>query len=305
MSISKIEWTDYTWNPWIGCTKVSQGCQNCYAETLAKRFKLAEWGKGKEREIASDNVWDQPIKWNKKAKKENKIYKVFLGSMMDYFDESVEDTIRLNILTRIIVTRHLVYLILTKRIDYALRYLSTIKKYRFNIPKNIMIGVSICTHREAAEKIPVLLEIKKLTGCNVFISMEPLLEEIHIPSLFMQKIDWVIVGGESGHKARPMNPEWARIIRNQCNKSNTPFFFKQWGEWSIRSALHECGDDWQSIDPTGKLGKIYDMVDSENRHVCYMQKVGKNRSGRILDGREYNEFPDILKNNFGTGAEND
>lgn len=345
---SKIEWCDNTFNPWIGCSKVSAGCANCYAETLMdKIWNKVEWGKGKERKLTSAANWKLPIKWNKEAAKEGIRKKVFCASLADVFDLEVSDDWRNQLMDLIYRTPNLDWLLLTKRPENALRYFSHISSLSgvdnwhstqlfshnlseqqkennlqrvFSHFKNIWIGTSVENQKAANERIPILLQIP---AAKRFLSMEPLLSAIDFygTSAFMPNenhpwrnckiltgIDWVIVGGESGHNARPMHPEWARAIRDQCVMTNVKFLFKQWGEWAPRSGvLTGGGINWVEIDPQCK--KYPDVIRlgehglntrySENCNdtmgeEIFMQKVGKKNTGRLLDGREWNEMPEAV-----------
>lgn len=210
---SKIEWTEVTWNPVTGCNKVSQGCKNCYAERMAKRLKAM----GNPRYINGFNVTlhydliDAPRKWKKPRM-------IFVNSMSDLFHEDIPLDFIQKIFKTMNETQHHTYQILTKRTD-RLMELSPYLVWS----KNIWIGTSV-----ENMKVKYRIDSLKTIPANVrFLSCEPLLGPLD--NLNLNGIHWVIVGGESGPRARPMKKEWVIDIRDQCKAQNVPFFFKQWG----------------------------------------------------------------------------
>lgn len=233
---TKIEWTDQTWNPVTGCHKVSQGCKNCYAETMHRRLKGMGQPKYSQpfREVTiHPKTLTEPYKWKK-----NKM--VFVNSMSDLFHKDVPVAFIEQVFKVIEDNPQHTFQILTKR-SVRLTTISHLLKW----PDNLWMGVSI-ESREHLYRISDLI----YTGAKVkFLSLEPLLEPMYLNSL--NGIDWVIVGGESGHNARPMLKQWVDDILNQCRENNVPFFFKQWGG------------------------------------------TNKKRSGRELNGRTYDEMPNI------------
>lgn len=215
-NLSKIEWTEHTWNPVTGCTKVSPGCENCYAEVMA--FRLQSMGvrgyeNGFEISIIEERL-NQPLLRKKSTK-------YFVNSMSDLFHEEVPDSFIDKVFEVINMTPHHIYQILTKRAYRLAKYFSD--RY---VPKNAWIGVSVEDKRYGTPRIDKLRSIN--AGIR-FLSIEPLLEDLG--SLNLKGIDWVIVGGESGPKARPMKEEWVMNIKKQCDESQAAFFFKQWGGW--------------------------------------------------------------------------
>jgi len=220
-----IEWTDETFNPWQGCTKVSAGCLNCYAETIAKR-KLrgdkfnVKWGKGQARIRNSAEYWQKPFAWEKKAKKTGTRIKVFSASMADVFDGEVDTSWRTDFWDVVRQTPTLDWQVLTKRPQNILEMLPTDWGDGWN---NVWLGTSVEDQKRADETIPILSSVPAKVR---FLSVEPLLGPV---TLNLAKIGWVICGGESGHGYRPLKPEWALSVRDQCIASKTPFFFKQWG----------------------------------------------------------------------------
>ena len=220
---SKIEWTDHTFNPWIGCTKVSPACDNCYAERLMDtRLGRVEWGG--ERKRTSPANWRKPIAWNRQAHREKRIARVFCASLADVFDNAVPAEWRSDLWELIEQTRYLNWLLLTKRISNA--------AYMMPEAFNIWVGATVVNQAEADRDIPRLMDTPAAVR---FLSCEPLLEPIDL-QLHRYPIDWVIVGGESGPNARPMSEQWCVSIARQCHETGTPFFMKQgsqanWPHW--------------------------------------------------------------------------
>lgn len=215
MKSTKIEWTDKTWNPITGCTKKSAGCAHCYAEVMTRRLKamnLEKYKNGFELTLHEDEL-SQPLKWKGS-------HNIFVCSMSDIFHEDVPFEFVDKILYTITQTPQHRYQILTKRA-------SRMSEYFMNrsIPSNIWLGVTVeCTSTKNR-----IDELRNLNASIKFLSCEPLLEDLG--ELDLNGIDWVIVGGESGPKARPMKQEWVLNIKEQVNKHNAAFFFKQWGTW--------------------------------------------------------------------------
>ncbi len=220
MKNSPITWTDHTFNPWIGCAKISEGCAHCYAETLmAKRYKRVQWGPNGTRAHTKPLTWRDPLKWNAEAAAQGIRYRVFTASLADIFEDREELSPWRDDLHELIrQTEHLDWLVLTKRPEIAARYYS-----EHPIPQNVWLGTSV-ENTAATRRIPILASIPAKVR---FLSCEPLLEGI--PGLDLHNIHWLIAGGESGVGARPVHPEWIRSLRDQCRDANVPFFFKQWG----------------------------------------------------------------------------
>lgn len=286
---SRIEWTDHTFNPWVGCEKVSPGCDHCYAESWAKRAGNPGLWQGERRRTTASN-WRQPIKWNAAAKASGTRARVFCASLADVFDNAVSDEWRKDLFNLILCTPHLDWLLLTKRIGNAQRMLPL---FWDGIYDNVWIGATIVNQEEADRDVPKLLA----TPARVrFLSCEPLMGPIDLRLEWLSpfketdpmlrrvpRVDWVIVGGESGHHARPVHAQWVRLIRDQCVAAGVPFFWKQWGEF-IPADQHEarkfaydderCEHVWDASSPTG-----------------YSIRVGKKQAGRVLDGRTWDQFP--------------
>ena len=221
---SKIEWTDHTFNPWWGCTKVSVGpqgaCEHCYAESLAKRVGYPHLWDGMRRTFGEKH-WREPLKWDERAQLEGRRFRVFCASMADVFDKDAPESERRRLWELIEATPYLDWLLLTKRVGNVLRMVPPHWHERF--PRNVWLGISVVTPLEVARDVPKLQAIPAYIR---FLSMEPLLEDIWMES-HLDGIHWVIVGGESGRKARPMLAQWAENIRRDCELVGVPFFFKQ------------------------------------------------------------------------------
>lgn len=220
---SKIEWCDHTFNPWIGCTKVSPGCENCYAEAQNKRFNWNSegWGKGVPRKRTSEANWKKPLKWNNEARDNGTRPRVFCGSLCDVFDKEVSRDWRWELFELIKNTPYLDWLLLTKR-PLEAKLWNTVHGWSYNV----WLGATVENQAMANERIPILLDIP-LEAVR-FLSVEPMLEPIILVGKhFMNSIDWVICGGESGSKRRHFDLNWARYMRDQCKFTGTPFFFKQ------------------------------------------------------------------------------
>ena len=211
--MSKIEWTEKTWNPSIGCTKISAGCKNCYAEVMAKRLK--EMKNKDYREGFKFKILPQRLNYPFTIKKPT-IF--FVNSMSDLFHEKMPFDFLDEVFEVMKKTPH-IYQILTKREKILYEYCRNKK-----VNKNIFLGVTV-ENKKALKRI----EILKKVNCKKFLSVEPLLEDLE--EINLKGIDWVIVGGESGVNARPMKKEWVLNIKRQCENQNIPFFFKQWGQY--------------------------------------------------------------------------
>ncbi len=220
---SKIEWCDHSWNAWVGCTKVSPACDNCYAESWAKRAGSPELWQGKRRRTTEAN-WRKPIKWNAEAEKMGIRYKVFCNSLADIFDNEANPEWHADLWRLIRATPNLDWQLLTKRIGNAK------KMHPGGDYPNVWIGATVINQEEADRDIPKLLDTPAAVR---FLSIEPMLGKIDLWKTgwynlaeAVVEIDWVIVGGESGPNAREMDPDWARAIRDQC-EHGPAFFMKQ------------------------------------------------------------------------------
>lgn len=213
---SKIEWTEQTWNPATGCTKVSPGCKHCYAEGMAKRLQAMAtpgYENGFKLSLMPERL-GQPL-----ARKKPTMY--FVNSMSDLFHEEIPDTYLDKVFAVIQQTPHHTYQILTKRAQRMRRYFSS-----RTVPRNVWLGVTVENQEHG---LPRINELRQISAAIRFLSVEPLLEDLG--KIDLTNIHWVIVGGESGPKARLMKPEWVDNIHNYCKIYETAFFFKQWGGW--------------------------------------------------------------------------
>lgn len=325
MENSKISWTDHTWNGWIGCQKVSDGCKFCYAENLMDtRYGKVKWGPTGARQRTNDAYWRKPLTWNKdmwlqcdkcawrgsvKVAGWSLTYRfvcpnclgatsptrqrVFSSSLSDVFEDRPElEPWRADLFDLIAKTDNLDWLLLTKRPENIMPMLIKAGRGFQDLPANVWVGASVENQEAADERIPHLLRVPAAVR---FLSCEPLLGPIDISEWLRfgehrpygpRPIHWVIAGGESGAAARPMRPDWARSLRDQCARANVPYHFKQWGEWvggvgrrteyvSLQNGAYVAGDKHTHEWGAGVVS----------------QRVGKHAAGRQLDGQEWNEYP--------------
>jgi protein gp37 len=243
-TVSRIEWTEQTWNPTVGCTKISPGCKHCYAETMAKRLQAMGtpgYSNGFDLTLLPERL-DDPIKRSKPT-----VY--FVNSMSDLFHDNVPDAYIEKVFDVVLRTPHHTYQILTKRAARMARFFRN-----RGVPRNAWMGVSVEDRRYG---VPRIEQLRKVPASIRFLSVEPLLEDVG--DLDLSGIQWVIVGGESGAKARPMHKAWALSVQQQCEAQGVAFFFKQWGGW-------------------GADGK----------------KRAKSANGRVLEGRTWDEMPEAI-----------
>lgn len=314
---SSIEWTDATWNPWHGCHKVSAGCKNCYMFRDKARY-------GQDPNVvvrAGDKTFYAPLKWAEPKK-------IFTCSWSDFFIEE-SDPWRDEAFAIMALTPQHTYQVLTKRPDRMYKYLRGVNRDEHTITRiameairlrqdrnirfpdaefqteplgygdpgaewfplrNVWLGVSVEDQKTANDRIDLLISTPAAVR---FLSVEPLLGPVDLshwlPTCDQREqfpnvcgklpwIDWVIAGGESGPNARPTHPDWVRSIRDQCVKGGVAFHFKQWGEWAPSSITRDFTRDFKIFDD-GSL----------------MYRVGKKAAGRLLDGREHNEFPEVAR----------
>jgi protein gp37 len=237
---SNIEWTNHTFNPWWGCTKVSDGCKSCYAEALAKRYGHRVWGSSRPRRLMSDNHWKEPIKWNAEAERRRIRYRVFCASMADVFEENAPEGQLERLWEVIRRTPNLDWQILTKRPHRISNLLPSDWGAGY---ENVWLGTSVEDDR-VIERVPHLIAVPAVIH---FLSLEPLIGPL--PNLPMQGIDWVIVGGESGPRSRLMEESWVLDIRRQCSEAGVPFFFKQWGGVRKKEAGRKLQDEFYNEMP--------------------------------------------------------
>lgn len=218
---TRIEWADHTFNPWIGCTKVSPACDHCYAaELMDVRYNRAKWGPGEARVRTAPSNWQQPRKWNRAAERDGTQPFVFCASLADVFDNEVDQQWRDDLFALIRETPNLVWLLLTKRIG-------NVPKMVYTLPDNVAIGATMANQDEYDRDAEKLYKMRvALGGLFTFGSFEPLLGPV---TLNRDAPDWIIVGGESGKQARPMQLEWARSLKQQATALGRVFNFKQVG----------------------------------------------------------------------------
>jgi protein gp37 len=214
---SAIEWTDATWNPVRGCTKISQGCKHCYAETFAERFRGVKnhpYERGFDLRLVPEKL-AEPIRWKNPRK-------IFVNSMSDLFHEDVPASYVAKVVDVMLEASWHVYQVLTKRAERLAEILH--KMPRAAASPHIWWGVSV---EDKKSGVPRIDHLRRTPVQTRFLSIEPLLEDLG--TLNLQGISWVIVGGESGRAARPMERDWVVSVRDQCRSAGVPFFFKQWG----------------------------------------------------------------------------
>ncbi len=324
-----IEWADHTFNPWTGCTKVSPACDHCYAESWAKRSGTVRWGAGESRRRTTEANWRLPLKWNAQAQREGRRFRVFCASLADVFDNEVPVQWRVDLFRLIASTPHLDWLLLTKRIGNALPMMREVAQQcgggEQPMP-NVWLGATVVTQAEADRDVPKLLSVPARVR---FLSIEPMLGPITLPGFnattswcplcakivpdslvrphegehgsaalpcasVYDMLHWVICGGESGPHARPMHPDWARSLRDQCEAAGVPFLFKQWGEHTAGELrphpTYECESTAWRLDQRGE--RWHDPTESPGTATpVRFLRVGKKAAGRQLDGRTHDGFP--------------
>ncbi len=312
---TEISWTDATFNPWIGCTKISPGCDRCYAEAWDARFDGGEshWGPGAPRRRTGQKNWNLPLRWEREAAtffaEHGRRRRVFCASLADVFDNEVDAAWRSDLFELIARTPSLDWLVLTKRIGNAKPMM---EKARLDLLlrntgagwplKNLWLGATIVNREEMLRDAP---KLKAIRAAVRFWSCEPLLGQLgYIPGVMMP--DWIIAGGESGAGARPMHLGWVRSLRDDCAANGVAFHFKQHGEYS-NHMVDESGniepgldmtrmspkflqewltsEGWKPVDPARSAGDMFQPG------AIIAQRVGKHVAGRMLDGAEHNAFP--------------
>jgi protein gp37 len=310
MSQTKIEWADKVWNPVTGCSKISAGCQNCYAERMSKRL-AGRCGYPKDNPFKvtlHPDKLDQPYKWKKPQR-------IFVNSMSDLFHPDVPFEFIGQVFARMHNHQKHTFMVLTKRPErmkefiqwYKTEWLAGFESAWPREYQHVWLGVTAENQAAADERIPILLQTPRGLG---FVSIEPMIGPVDLSKYVGQEsdvfdlggvtiqeirpeLDWVIVGGETGPKARPMHPEWVLSLRDQCHAANVPFFFKSWGEWSRepentpKKPLEPHQVCWLNQDGvTSPVGQ-----GTMPKGAILMPRVGKKKAGRNLDGRTWEEFP--------------
>lgn len=338
-SHTPIEWADATVNFWAGCTKVSPACDHCYAERMAGRLWKVQWGPGKTRKFflgAADSL----VQMDRKAKREGTRPLVFINSLADLFDNEVDDADRMDAFEAMSLCTELTFLALTKRIGNVERYLQN-DSLAFDMVTSgrVWLGITVVNQEEVDRDVPKLLQVPAAVR---FLSIEPMLAPVSLRWLEawperadgrtaenpsgqtnhldgLRCLDWVICGGESGPGARPMHPDWARRLRDQCAEAGTPFLFKQWGEFTCHEVDHDGTSAHLScIDFAGGRCALSRSEEAKGRGepwwhlpawpgrgtrgpdgippgVMEIRRVGKKAAGRLLDGIEHNGFPERHK----------
>ncbi|MBF0134082.1 MAG: phage Gp37/Gp68 family protein [Magnetococcales bacterium] len=259
---SKIDWTHHTFNPWWGCAKVSAGCANCYAEVWAARVGMKCWGVNGQRRFFGDSHWHQPMLWNRRAAHLKERQKVFCSSMADVFEARKDlDPWREKLWGLIAATPWLDWLLVTKRHSHVLE----MAPWKTEWPSNVWLGMTAEDQECAARRLPLLLKIPAKVR---FISCEPLVGPLDVrPWVGSGGVDWIIVGGESGARARRMQSEWVEQIQSQCQKANTAFFFKQWGVFGadgLRRSKKKNGNLFQD-----RLWQEFPIVQESHIASCH------------------------------------
>lgn len=310
---SGISWTDATFNPWLGCTKVGPGCDNCYAERLVDtRMHRAKWGPGEPRSRTSHSNWRKVELWNEDPSRligsqwPARKPRVFCASLADVFDNEIDPQWRTDLWALIKRTPNLQWLIVTKRIGNAEKMLPP--DWGGGYP-NVMLLITVVNQPEADRDVPKLV---RTPAAARGLSIEPMLGliDLEYPEMLwpdgppmccsgrdcgcrglpieppmIWKIDWVICGGESGPGARPAHPGWFRHLRGQCAANGVPFHHKQNGEW-----LHESQTTGELLEfGTVQAAQLHQWDDD-----TASMRVGKERSGRLLDGAVHDGFPTTM-----------
>ena len=261
---TKIEWCDSTWNPWYCCREVSAGCENCYARAWARRAGKA-WGQPIR---AAEKTFHAPQHWAESRK-------IFVGSLSDFFFDTSYDFHRLQKEATIVMASacwHR-YLLLTKRpqnIAPALEkhMIESIWPWR-----SIWLGVTV-ENQDAVWRIE---ELAKVPAAIRWVSFEPLVGPVEVPDHLWDELDWIVIGGESGPKARPMDPDWVEDLMIEADENGKPVFFKQWGEWAPFSG---CSVDPFAMNPRSIEG-----------HYCRLYRVGRKNTLNLWDGQALHEYP--------------
>ena len=277
-SNSTIEWTDATWNPVRGCSKISDGCKHCYAETFAERFRGVKghpYEQGFDLRLVSEKL-AEPLRWRNPKM-------IFVNSMSDLFHESVPTDYIVAVVNVMVAANWHTYQVLTKRSDRLRQLLNSSLRFAAN-QKHIWWGVSVENRKYG---LPRIEDLQNARAAVRFLSVEPLLEDLG--KFDLSGIDWVIVGGESGHGARPMEKEWVLSVRDICRQSGVPFFFKQWGGVRKKAAgrkldgktydefprrvdypvlpLEECAALALQFSASSIKEKLYDISDPNKSHL--------------------------------------
>jgi protein gp37 len=315
MAKSKIEWTDRTWNLVTGCTKISPGCKNCYAERMTRRLQAMgqkKYAAGFDKVVCHHEVLQEPLKWRKPSK-------IFVCSMSDLFHKDVPFTFimeAVRVMAAAGANGH-IFQVLTKRPDIAVEFFEW---WGGKLPSNVWFGTTV----ENQDQDWRIHELLKIPATVRFLSIEPMIGPVDldrrewmepadckIPGDTTPQIDWVIVGGESGPGARSIHLDWVRTIRDQCESAGVPFMFKQWGEWcpcdptseEARSTPHSGYTSLIAHTEPKDRHNSYFYKSKNNTMACksentlieegfaFVARIGKKKAGNLLDGKQHMEFP--------------
>jgi protein gp37 len=328
---SAIEWTEATWNPLVGCTKVSPGCDHCYAETLVNRFAGHNSAFPNRFDVVTmrdDRMLTQPLRWARPRR-------IFVNSLSDLFHADVPTEFIVRVFAVMSLAPQHTFQLLTKRHARMRSYLdspgfeASVRAHAYDMkyglgesdPRmddrnyrtwplpNVWLGVSVEDQHWADIRIPALLDTPAAVR---WISAEPLLGPINLlcggPDVCAQGglcggglihgLGWVVVGGESGAGARPMHPQWARDLRDQCTRGGVPFLFKQHGEWRPGAHGSDIIGRPQRVAMVSTAGEVVSIADDHGTRLwpewALMSRVGKKAAGRELDGRTHDEYPAVV-----------
>ena len=296
-----IQWTDATFNPVRGCSRISAGCDNCYAEAWSHRNPavLGEWGPGGRRVFAPESYWKLPARWEREARERGAPMFVFCASLADLFEGDDGIGVRadyLPMLARLFdtirATPNLRWLLLTKR-PWNMAAYARLRDW----PENAWAGCTVENQRAYDERV---VHLRDVPAPVRFLSCEPLIGPVTFPH-GLAGIGWVIAGGESGPHARPMHPDWPRYLRDECQRLSVPFHFKQHGEYEVASEANGHRDPkmatngavWVHEDGmvTSPSWHREDVSRAEAAKACAVMKVGKAKAGRLLDGVTWDGRP--------------
>ena len=298
---SKIEWTDATFNPWIGCTRISPACDFCYAESMSARYGWAEWG-NHPRKRTSESTWQAPRRWQRQAATFALGYgrrrRVFCASLADVFDNQVPPYWRDDLWALIHECPDLDWQLLTKRPQ---NIPDMLPDYWDEIRGHVWLGATCEDQTRADQNIPHVLNVDPAPAVR-FVSYEPALGPVDFGA-WLDRLDWIIAGGESGPNARPAHPEWVRNTRDQCAAADVEFHFKQWGGWlpceptgNVPLWRFQDGSEFDrhcfpaDFDKEPAWDDGLSFVANGERHAVFL-RVGKARAGRLLDGVTHDGFP--------------
>lgn len=281
-----ISWADLTFNPWIGCQETgSPACKGCYARAFAEsRLKHMgiKWGPKEPRYKVSPGTWAKLNRWQRIARSEDATLTVFCASLADVFDNAVDDSWRVQLGAEIVASPNLLWMLLTKRVGNAEAMLRAM--FPEGVPENVALGVTCVTQKEVDRDLSRAVEVKHRLGIRrLFVSCEPLMEPLCLTP-YLDDIDLVIVGGESGKNARPMFRGWVNSLMSACHVKGVPFHFKQWGEWFPYGEIDADGN--RNTRTRGeKPGLWHEWPDGNGFSV----RIGVKQAGAHLNGVMYRE----------------